>query len=154
MYQVVAELRPKLLQRTLEILVDFGSGLDPLAAGQITADKRVTAVEVTDERQSPIAPAWAPHLDVELRGFGDLGHLHGHVGERIAVEHGRPEPDVLALVTGGHFIAVRGQVFDEATLDDDTANDFRPGQDTWLHDDAAGWSTAGMPRSCRSRTGG
>ena len=27
MYKVVAELRPKLLQRTLEILVDFGSGL-------------------------------------------------------------------------------------------------------------------------------
>ena len=41
-------------------------------------------------------------------------------------------------MTGGHFIAVRGQVFDETTLDDDTANDFRPGQDTWLHDDAAG----------------
>ena len=82
MFQVVAELRLKLLQRTLDILVDCGSGLDSLAAGQITADNRVTAVEVADERQSPIAPAGAPHLYVELRGFGDLGHLHGHVGER------------------------------------------------------------------------
>ena len=41
-------------------------------------------------------------------------------------------------MTGGHFIAVRGQIFDEAALDDDTANDFRPRQDTRLHDDAAG----------------
>ena len=90
MFQVIAEFCPKLLKRTLQILLDVGSRLDPFAVGQITADNRITAVEVADERQSPIAPAGAPYLDVELQCFGDLGHLHGHVRERIVIERCRP----------------------------------------------------------------
>ena len=93
--EIVAKLPPKLVQRTRHFIVDIHTGPDPLPASQVAADCGVTPIEEAHERQSPVTPAGAPDLDVDLRAAPFLGDLHGHVGEGIVVEYRRPEPDVL-----------------------------------------------------------